>query len=311
MKAVRFTEQGIETLEVPKPKGGGVIIDIRSAGICSGDLSIIKGGPHPFTLGHEMAGYCEDGRAVAVEPIIPCWSCDQCRLQNYQRCRRGDQIIVSFGCDGGMAEQIHLPEHCLVPLPSGLDARDGCLVEPLSVAIRGLRQGKVTAGQRVAVIGGGTIGQLCVAGAVALGAEVALAARHRVQIAAGEQLGAQAIGNGEYDVVLECAGTESALNEGCALLRPGGTLVLLGVYYGRISLPGMEVLHKELHIVSSICYSRHSGGRDVDNAAALLAANPMIAQAVITHRFPLADAAEAFRVAQDRSAGAIKVVLEP
>lgn len=313
MKAVRNTENGIDVLDVPSPKGDGVVINIRSAGICGSDLSAVQHGHlFPYTMGHELAGYCEDGRAVAIEPVIPCGDCDQCHSQNYNRCRAQFDTFVAFSCDGGMAEQIRLPERCLVPLPAGLDVRDGCLVEPIAVAIHGLRLGNVMAGQRVAIVGGGSIGQVCVAAAVSRGAEVALKSRHPAQALAGERLGARPVEGGDYDVVFECAGgSESAIDESVSLLRPGGKLLLMSVNIDRVSLPGMDLLFKEIQVLPSMSYSRHTGGRDVDSAAALLAANPHIAQAIISHRFPLADAREAFRVAQDRSAGAIKVVLEP
>ena len=86
---------------------------------------------------------------------------------------------------------------------------------------------------------------------------------------------------------------------------------MLGVYAGTLPVPGLPALSKELRIVSSITYGLHGAAREIDAAAALLAARPEIAEALITHRFPLADAAEAFRVAASRSDGAIKVVLEP
>jgi len=77
-------------------------------------------------------------------------------------------------------------------------------------------------------------------------------------------------------------------------------------------VPGVPTLVKEITWIGSAGRGRHDGGvREFRESAAVLAANPEIARAVITHRFPLADAAEAFRVADDRASGAIKVVLEP
>ena len=75
-------------------------------------------------------------------------------------------------------------------------------------------------------------------------------------------------------------------------------------------MPFLAMLNKEARLVASMGYCRHEGGRDMQQAAELLAARPEIADALITHRFPLEDAAEAFRVAADRSAGAVKVVVD-
>ncbi|MGW2503570.1 zinc-binding dehydrogenase [Streptomyces sp. NPDC001588] len=117
--------------------------------------------------------------------------------------------------------------------------------------------------------------------------------------------------DGVYDVVIDAAGSESGLARCAELARPGGRVVLLGVYQHTIPVPGIVSLVKELSFVHSMAYSRQDSIRDTEQAAALLAGDPAIAQAVITHRFPLDEAAEAFRVAGDRTSRAIKVVLHP
>src|SRR5262249_33073600 len=106
-------------------------------------------------------------------------------------------------------------------------------------------------------------------------------------------------------------GTATATAECCERMRPNGTLLLLAAFWNELTLPGIPVAAKELAIVTASMYGRLGAARDVDTAAALLAANPAIAECLITHRFPLAQAPEAFAAARDRKAGAIKVVLEP
>lgn len=311
MRAVRITDRGVEVVDVPAPRGEGVRVRIRSAGICGSDLHMMEHGLHPpVTPGHELAGELADGTPVAIEPLAPCGACSFCATGDYNLCRSGSDMIYGIMRDGGMADEMLVPARCLVPLPAGVAPRDACLVEPLAVCLHGLRRIGLHGGQRVAVVGAGSIGLLAVAAARAAGAQVGLVARHDAQMAAGEQLGA-APAEGEYDVVIECAGSESALQRSCELARPGGTLLLLSSYWDGLNLPGFIVVLKELRIQPSSMYGRHSGGRDVDGAAALLAATPELARTVITHRLPLDAAAEAFRIARDRGAGAIKVVLEP
>ena len=87
--------------------------------------------------------------------------------------------------------------------------------------------------------------------------------------------------------------------------------MLLGSYWDGFELSGMELCLKEIDVIPSIMYSRDGVARDIDVAASTLALRPEIADAIITHRYPLEAAKEAFRTAADRSAGAIKVVLEP
>jgi threonine dehydrogenase-like Zn-dependent dehydrogenase len=149
-----------------------------------------------------------------------------------------------------------------------------------------------------------------VAVARAYGCEVGLAARHEAQRAAGERLGATEI-SGHYDFVVEAAGSESALEAAVQLARPSAQVAIPGIYWGPVSMPGLALCFKQVSLCPTALYGRHAAGRDIDNAAALLARTPALAETLITHRFPLDAAAEAFRTAAERSSGAIKVVLEP
>lgn len=311
MRAVRCPDGTPTVVDVPEPTGEGVLVTVRSAGICGSDLHLLSFGL-PATFGHEFAGTLADGTPVAVEPIDPCFVCDACVEGNTQLCVRGPAMAFGVGRDGGMAEKVLAPATAISRLPVGVDASDGCLVEPLAVAVHGIRRGNITGGQRVAVIGGGTIGQTALVVAQHTGAKVDLSARHERQIEAATRLGAgQLEGNG-YDVVIEAAGTASALAEAADRCRPGGTIVLLGSYWdGSVEMPGMAIGMKELSIVPAVMYGRLGPSRDIDAAATILSQRPELPDIIVTHRFPLDAAAEAFAVAADRSAGAIKVVLEP
>jgi len=160
------------------------------------------------------------------------------------------------------------------------------------------------------VVGGGAVGLCAVASAVYACAEVGLVARYRHQAEAGRRLGAKEMA-GTYDLVVECAGSESAVKESVGLCSPNGRLLLLGTYWEGLDFPHYAVAQKDLTLFATMMYARSGAGRDCDRAAALLAANPEIARSLISHRFPLEQAAEAFDVARDRKSGAIKVVLEP
>ncbi len=89
MRAVRSTEEGIQVVDIDPPAGDGVRVRIRSASICGTDLNMVKLGALPVTLGHELAGVTDDGTPVAIEPIAPCGSCDQCAAGAYHLCRNG------------------------------------------------------------------------------------------------------------------------------------------------------------------------------------------------------------------------------
>jgi threonine dehydrogenase-like Zn-dependent dehydrogenase len=262
------------------------------------------------TLGHEIAGTTADGTPVAIEPLDPCGTCEPCTTGHYNLCTMGGGMILGIGLDGGMADEVLVPERSLVRLPDGLEVGNASLVEPLAVVVHALRRSEVQPGNRVAVVGGGAIGLCAVAVARARGCEVGLVARHDAQREAGERLGAAEV-HGLYDVVVEAAGSESALAHAVELAKPGGYLSVPGIYWGAVALPGLPLCLKQVDLCPATLYGRHAGGRDVDAAAALLATTPELADTLITHRFPLDAATAAFAIAAGRDQGAIKVVLEP
>ncbi len=284
---------------------------MRATSICGSDLSYIRFGSTNI-LGHELCGVRPDGTSVAVEAIYGCMTCDQCLRGAYNLCPTHGQRALGIGADGGMAEQFLAPVERMVPLPSGIDVHDGCIVEPASVAWHAVRLAEAGPGKRVAVVGAGALGLLAVAAAHRMGGEdVALQARHPHQRIAGERLGARIGTEGTYDVVVEAAGSAASLARCGELVAPGGTIVVLGVHFGPVALDWMPLFHREARIIPSLGYCAHAGGREMEDAAAMLAADPDITRTLITHRFPIEEAGEAFRVAADRTAGAIRVVIAP
>lgn len=309
MRAVRSTAGQPTVVEADEPSGDWALLDVGAAGICGSDLTLV-GWNLPVTLGHEIAGTV-DGVAYCVEPTVRCGECDQCQLGATQRCRgSAPHGLIGVAFDGGLADRVRVPAQCLVPLPDGLAVRDASLVEPLAVSWHALRSVNVQPGERVLVVGGGSVGLLTVAAARAMGVDVDLDARHDHQRSAGERLGA-GTPHGEYEVTVEAAGTDSALAVCVQRAAPGGRIAMVGVSHEDRRVPGIPFLMNELSMVGCNCYDNGGRGHEFTEAAAALAAEPEIAATVITHRFPLSDAAEAFRVAGDRHAGAIKVVLEP
>jgi threonine dehydrogenase-like Zn-dependent dehydrogenase len=310
MRGVYFNNGEVELRTLDKVAGEGVRVRMRCAGICGSDLRMLEMKfPLKYIVGHEIAGVLDDGTSVAVEPLSPCNECEHCRKGDYNLCKSAATTTLGIGRDGCMTDEIYVPQRSLVYLPSNVDVKDACLVEPLAVAVHGLRKAGLAQDQRVAVIGGGTIG-LCTAAAAADGGRVVgLSARYEHQTAAGRRLGAVPI-DGKYDLVVECTGAKDALKQAVDMCRPGGRVLLLGTYWEGVSL-SMAVMLKEIVVVSSYMYSAGGAARDFDVAATLLSRHPEIARALITHRFPLSEAKQAFAVARDRKSGAIKVVLEP
>jgi threonine dehydrogenase-like Zn-dependent dehydrogenase len=312
MKAVRCCDKHVHVVDVPAPSGEGVIVNVRSAGICGSDLHMVNAGFNlSATLGHEVAGTLPDGRAVALEPIAPCGHCDMCVQGDYSLCRLSAGMVCGIGRDGGMAQQIIVPARCIVPLPGNVSAADACLIEPLAVAAHGLRMLNLKPGSRVAIVGAGAVGLAAAAILTPHVNTVHIAARHPAQQEAAQRIGAGLEPSGEYDFVVECAGNSAALQQAARLCKPGATILLLATYWDGVTLPAFEVSMKALRIYASFMYDRQGLVRDVDIAAHVLAQRPELPGILITHRLPLDAAPEAFAIAANRQAGAIKVVLEP
>ncbi len=311
MRAVRANGQKIETVEVPAPEGDGVRVRVRSAGICGSDLLMLQRGFLQHTIGHEFAGLLDDDTPVAVQPTTPCGDCRLCRRGDYQLCPATMDSTLGVYRDGGMADEVRVDPGCIVPLPATLPASDACLVEPVAVSVHGIEKAGLRAGMRVGIVGAGSIG-LC-AGAIARhhGCDADVATRHPAQREAAERLGLGRQLDGSYDMVIDAAGNEQALARAVEHAEPGAQLLLLGFDWERVVLPGTAIAAKELVIRATMTYGHSCVIRDVDAAAALLAQHPEIAEALITHRFGLDEAARAFETASQREQGAIKVVLEP
>jgi threonine dehydrogenase-like Zn-dependent dehydrogenase len=309
VRAVRNAPPGVEVVEIDEPAGIGELVRVAATGICASDLNYLRWGSTQIA-GHEFAGTLPDGTPVAVEAMFGCGACPMCEQGSYNLCERGPTGL-GMTDPGGMCEWFRAPRHALIPLPEGLDLTDACLVEPASVAWHSCHVGGIGPDTRVAIVGAGAIGILAAASAQTMGAsDVAVEARHPHQHEARERISA-VTPTADYDIVIETGGSESALHRAVELTRPGGTVVYVGVYDPDTTWPHHEAFLREVALRPSLGYSGHHGRREFAEAADMLASRQELARMLITHRFPIDDAPEAYRVAQDKSKGVFRVVVEP
>lgn len=297
-------------VDLPDPAPSGVRVSVASSGICGSDLHLVSFGPSTVSLGHEFCGRLDDGTPVAVLPAVRCGRCARCRAGQVQQCTEVFGSLYGTSLDGGLADHAWVDPSCATPIPPSLALEVACLVEPLAVGLHGVHRSAVSPGARVLVIGAGPIGLCAVAVAVALGASVDVEGHRPERLAAAERLGAgRTVGTG-YDVVLDAAGTQGAMDQATARVRPGGTIGVLANYWEPVSV-GMGLLMKEATLVPAFTYGHFHQGSEFEDAVQVLVDTPDLPAVLITHRFPLDEAAEAFRVAGDRASGAIKVVVVP
>jgi L-iditol 2-dehydrogenase len=326
----------VAQIPVPEPGPGEVLVRVRACGICGSDLHFYRGElpARPGNpIGHEFAGEIERlgpavegwsaGQRVAVEPVWVCRDCEYCRRGEPQLCQQ--RRLMGASVPGGMAELVLVPDYALRPLPGELDYGLGALVEPAAVAVHALHLAKLSAGERVLVLGGGSIGLLAaLAARSAAAASVAITCRYQQQLRAAQALGAdEAITADEsagrrlasmaqsapFDLVVDSVGTPETLQQALALARPGGRVMLLGVPTRPLTLSGMSLMLREVRLLASSSYCRAGDATDFARTTDLVLANRNALQSLLTHSLPLGKAPDAFRTAADKRSGSIKVQL--
>jgi 2-desacetyl-2-hydroxyethyl bacteriochlorophyllide A dehydrogenase len=338
--AVLAGPRNVEVREIDPPDltTGEVLVRMRNVGICGSDLHFFRGDfplPAGFVLGHECAGEVEAvgdgvtgfarGDRVAIEGFKVCLTCKFCRTGDYQHCP--SRKAFGLNAPGGLRELMALPAYCLYKLPEEIDTELGALLEPLTVGVHGLRLVDLRFGDRVAVLGAGSIGLTAIAAARAMGASyVAATARHPQQKEMAEAMGADAVFDataegtaamakalgGGADVVVETVGGHAdTLAQALQVVAIGGRICVLGVFSQPVQLHPVMLFLKEARIVGSNCYGRPGRMSDYEVSIEIMRRRAHDMRALITHRFALDDVAQAYAAADDKSSGAIKVTIAP
>lgn len=338
MKAALYSglrQIGLHEIERQPPPPGYVLIKTRQVGICGSDLHNYYGEwppSHSLAQGHETCGDVVElgagvtglqiGDKVAIECFSHCGDCIYCRTGHYVHCLK--RKWVSDNTHGGFAEYTTAHASALFKLPPGMSDEEGALVEPLAVGVRALAQAKATHQDRVAVIGGGTIGLLCLAVAVANGVkETLITVKYPQQAEMAKALGATHVVNITetnvrdvvkeltdgigVDVVVETVGGARDFDDSLAIVRKRGTVVLVSGYHKPLTVDLSRLVWSEVNVVGSNCYGYSGMTNDFERAIELIASGKIDATRIVTHRFPLDDIVHAFEIAADKESGSVKV----
>ncbi|MEY4360765.1 MAG: hypothetical protein RL391_71, partial [Actinomycetota bacterium] len=289
MRAVRRTESGIEVADVDEPRGDGVLVSVDAAGICGSDIHMLEMGPSPITMGHEFGGRLADGTLVAVRPTGMCGTCRMCTTGRSNICPESMARFFGGVLHGGFADRVLVDPNCVFPMPPGATSGAAALVEPLAVAVHGVRRVAIEPGSRVAVIGAGSVGLAVVAALRHLGVEAEVEARYDHQRDAVEALGGSVGISGRYDVVFDAVGSQSAVDVAVRACETGGSIVELGVFWDAVSLR-RDVTLREISLIPAVFYAHGHDDSDFATAIDILSASPQIEDILVTHRFSLDDA---------------------
>ncbi|MEP1571547.1 L-idonate 5-dehydrogenase [Roseibium album] len=320
----------IEDRDASDPGPGEVQIKIAAGGICGSDLHYFNHGgfgpvrlKEPMILGHEVAGHVTAlgdgvsglsiGQLVAVSPSRPCGNCRYCNEGRHNQClnMRFYGSAMPFPHIQGAFRQVLVADAAQCAPADGLTAGEAAMAEPLSVCLHAIRQAGTMMGKSVLVTGCGPIGILCILAARRAGADLIVATdlspfTLKMAEAAGADLTLNMAENpadleqftvdkGTFEVLFECSGAAPALAAGISAMRPGGTIVQLGLG-GDMSLPMMAITAKELALKGSFRFHE-----EFFTAVSLMQKGLIDVKPFITQTFALNDAVAAFEIAGDRS----------
>ena len=341
---------GIRKVEIREsewadPAPGYVSFKTKCSGICGSDLHVYEGHwdqPEKTASGHEAAGtICalgegvtglNDGDRVTFECFSHCGVCIYCANGDYNHCLHRKGAFES--AHGGFSEYTTVHASSVYKLPADMSFEQGALVEPLAVANRAVAQTGATYRDRLAVIGGGTIGQLCLAVAQTGGIEeILVTVKYHNQEVLAKNYNADHIVNisddaasdsttpnrtvKEYsdditggmglDAVIVTVTGDKALDDALSIVRKRGKVVLLAGYSKPAKASLGTIISKELILTGSNCYGYSRYTTDFQSSIDLIQSKKIDVAQLVTHRYPLECIAQAFKTAADKRTGAVKV----
>ena len=339
MRAAVLTGIGqVELQERPEPVAppGWVVVRVESMSLCGTDAHQYDGRidtPFPRVPGHDFSGVVDglgegvdpawQGVPVAVKPSLPCGDCPECHTDKPFDCQR--KKLIGLWSDGCMTERIAVPVVNLIPRPDGVEAWQASLLEPVAVGLNTVDRLQIKLGETVVVLGQGPIGlaltRLCaLSGAGRLivtdarqapfAVSRAYGASHCLDVTEGdpvEQVLALTDGRGA-DVVIETSGFPASTKIVLDCVRKEGKVAHIGWANDLPPLPVIPIMAKTLTVFG---VGGNGGRGQYERAQELVRTGRLDLAPMVTHRFSLEEAPEAFAVASGKTDGVIKVVLTP
>jgi len=329
----------IRDVEMPKLEKDKVIVKMEYVGICGSDVHYLEHGKigdfiveGDFILGHECAGTVIEvgsdvktlkaGDRVALEPGITCGQCEFCKSGKYNLCP--DVVFLATPpVQGCLQNYIVFPENMCFKLPDNVSTKEGALVEPLSVGIHAARQGNVSLGDSVIILGSGCIGLVTLLACKAFGAaDITVVDVIPKRLEYAKKLGATRVinaaecdvikeidsltGGKGSDIVIETAGSAKTYSQTSYLVKRGGTIVLVGMApQDIIEFNFAKLMNKEAQIQTVFRY------RNIYPQAINAIAQGMIdVKEIVTHEFDFEDSSKAFDFVLNNKNDVVKAIIK-
>ncbi len=329
----------IEMADCPMPAAapGEVVVQVEYCGICGSDVHFYRFGsigkkaaPFPFILGHECAGTVIElgegvsslrvGDRVALEPGVPCGSCEMCRTGRYNLCP-DVRFMAAPPYDGALRRYLSHPANMCFKLPDSMSFQEGAMLEPLAVGMHAAVRGDVRMGKSVCILGGGTIGIMTLLSCRALGASTAIVSdlfANRLESARKfgatravnpkeqdlEQAVLEATGGQGCDVVFETAGSPYTMAETWKYVKRGGVIVLVGNITKETPYPFLELSRREVDIRPTFRY-RNNYPLLIESVRS----GRISLEGIASREFPFEESDAAFRYTVDNAQDVIKTLI--
>lgn len=248
------SEASVLEVEPPTAGPGQVVVDIARVGVCGTDAEMFTGemeylhnglAVYPVRLGHEWCGTVSEvgdgvdpswvGRRTTGDTQIGCGDCHRCLAGRQHVCERRQEIGLRRGFDGALAEKLAVPVSALLPLPDSVDDTAGAMVEPGGNALRAVRAAAVGEGERLLIIGPGTIGLLAAQFAMSAGSQVHVLGVTPASLAFAAGLGvagawtAEELPDLRWDAVVDASNHPASPSLAATLVDAGRRVVYIGL----------------------------------------------------------------------------------
>lgn len=332
-----------EEVQIPELSENDVLVKVTACGVCGSDIPrVLETGTYHFPTipGHEFGGVVAEvgknvsenilGRRVSVIPLIPCRKCKPCEVGMYAQCENYD--FLGSRSDGGFAEYVKVPKENLVFVPENVDDDAASFLEPVSVALHVVKEGKVEYGDSVVVFGLGAIGMFVAQWAKAFGAEHVFALdidEKKVETAKTIGLSdAMCIGKDDIekiimektggmgaDVSFEASGSPIAFEQAISLLRTKGRMGLVGRPVKSLEIKTgtfEKILRKQLTIQGSWSFEfKEFPHHDWQQSLEAMNDGKIQTEPLITHRLPLSKTFEAVKLMKEKTEFFNKILIKP
>jgi len=334
----------VTNIPIPEPGKGQILARVKYCGICATDVAIITGAgsfvdngwvKYPVRIGHEWSGVVEKtgegvegfnpGDKIVAQNGVPCFTCDQCKKDRIDRCRASRAVgTVGDAWDGAFAEYMIMPAQLVFKLKPGTDLMEAALIEPVCIAMNGVRQSEFDKDDKILIIGTGPIGLATSALLKALGCKnVLFSGRRDAKLEYAKQMGADCVINTStqdikqivmektegagVDIVIETSGNIQAFRECFDYIAEGGKIIQIGFFeevLESFDIDCMALRGLRLYGIAGM------PAKVVRSVIDIMEAGKVDFKPLITSVFPFSEVNKAIQKVVDNDESRVKVLVE-